>query len=178
LNGYGYGYGYGCRPLPRPNVLSFYSSTASSISERVHAVVEKSIKSLQPNGKFDDLESLEKLRSKLKTAWGLGEETDVIFAPSGTDAELRALFLAKYILPPPVVSIVVGSDETGSGVPFAAAGRHFDSETANKFQVTKSERIHGLAPGLGHRCPMDFSFAHCAQHERPRQSFVRQPTQQ
>jgi hypothetical protein len=144
--------GYGCRPLPRPDVLSFSSSTASSISERAYAVVEKSVKSLQSNDGFDDLESfVEKLRSKLKTVWGLGEETDVIFAPSGTDAELRALFLAKCVLPPPVVSIIVGSDETGSGVPFAAAGRHFDSETANKFQVTKGERIHGLAQDVNVR---------------------------
>jgi hypothetical protein len=138
--------GYGCRPLPRPDVLSFASSTASSISERAYAVVEKAVSSLQSNNPAGDCESfVEKMRSKLKTVWGLGEETDVIFAPSGTDAELRALFLAKCVLPPPVVSIVVGSDETGSGMSFAAAGRHFDSETANKFQVVKGERIHGLA---------------------------------
>ena len=138
--------GYGCRPLPRPNVLSFASSTASSISERAYAAVEKAFRSLQSKNQFGDFESfVEKMRSKLKAVWGLREETDVIFAPSGTDAELRALFLAKCVLPSPVVSIVIGSDETGGGMPFAAAGRHFDSETANRFQVVKGERIHGLA---------------------------------
>jgi hypothetical protein len=138
--------GYGCRPLPRPDVLSFASSTASSISERACATVEKTVRTLQSNNQFGDLDSfVEEMRSRLKVVWTLGEETDVVFAPSGTDAELRALFLAKCILQPPVVSIVVGSDETGCGMSFAAAGRHFDSETANKFQVIKGERIHGLA---------------------------------
>lgn len=138
--------GYGCRRLPRPDVLSFASSTASTISERAYVAVERTVRSLQSNKQFDDLEVfVEDVRSKLKAAWGLGEETDVIFAPSGTDAELRALFLAKCLLRPPVVSIVVCSDETGCGMSFAAAGRHFDLETANKFQVTKGERIHGLA---------------------------------
>ncbi|MEJ2376363.1 MAG: hypothetical protein P8Y71_13425 [Pseudolabrys sp.] len=155
---------YGCRPLPRPDVLSFASSTASSISERAYAAVEKSVKSLQLANDFGDFESfVEKLRSKLKTVWGLGEETDVIFAPSGTDAELRALFLAKCVLPPPVVSIVVGSDETGSGMSYAAAGRHFDSETANKFQVVRGERIHGLAHDVNVRLIPTRAAASCAR---------------
>jgi hypothetical protein len=137
---------YGCLPFPQPGVLSFASSTASSISERAYAAVEKAVRSLKANNQVADLDLfVEEMRSKLKAVWGVGEETDIIFAPSGTDAELRALFLAKCILKPPIVSIVVGSDETGSGMPFAAAGRHFDSETANKFQVNKGERIHGLA---------------------------------
>jgi len=143
---------YGCRPLPQPDILSFASSTASSISERAYAVVGKAVRHLQSNNQFGDFESfIEKLRSKLKIVLGLGEETDVVFAPSGTDAELRALFLAKCVLPPPVVSIVVSSDETGSGMPCAAAGCHFNSETSNRFQVVKGEPIHGLAQNVNVR---------------------------
>lgn len=137
---------YGCHPFPQPGILSFASSTASSISERAFAAVGKAVSSLQAHDRFADLDPfVEEMRTRLKALWGIGEETDIVFAPSGTDAELRALFLAKCVLKPPIVSIVVGSDETGSGMPLAAAGRHFDSETANRFQVSKGERIHGLA---------------------------------
>lgn len=137
---------YGCCPFPRPQALSFASSTASSISEQAYAAVENAVKNLRAENRFGDLEPfVETLRSELKAVWGLGEETDVVFAPSGTDAELRALFLAKCLLKPPVVCILVGSDETGSGVPFAAGGRHFNSETAHGFEVVKGTPIHGLA---------------------------------
>jgi hypothetical protein len=84
-------------------VLSFASSTASSISERAYKVVEKAVRSLQ-SGNQGRLESfVEKMRSKLKTLWDLGEDIDVILAPSSTDAELRARFLAKCVLASPVV---------------------------------------------------------------------------
>jgi hypothetical protein len=143
---------YGCRPFPRPHALSFASSTASTISERAYAAVENAVSRLRSENQFGDLQAfVETMRSELKAVWNLGEETDVVFAPSGTDAELRALFLAKCTMKPPVVSILVGSDETGSGVPFAAAGCHFNAETANGFQVVKGEPIHGLALDVGLR---------------------------
>jgi hypothetical protein len=141
---------YGCSPFPRPQALSFASSTASSISQRAFAAVERAVEGLRAKDQFADLEAfVETMRAELKAVWGLGEETDVVFAPSGTDAELRALYLAKCLLQPPLVSILVGSDETGSGVPSAAAGCHFNAETANGFEVVKGAPIHGLARDVG-----------------------------
>jgi selenocysteine lyase/cysteine desulfurase len=141
---------FGSGPLPRPHALSFASSTASSISARAFAAVADIVRTLRVDGRFDDLEPyVESLRAELKAVWGLGADTDVVFAPSGTDAELRALFLAKAMLKPPVVSIVVSSDETGSGMPMAAAGRHFNSDTAGGFEVVKGELVHGLGHDIG-----------------------------
>lgn len=140
---------FGCRPLPRPEALSFASSTASSISERAFAAVESAMGRWHIKDELSDLGPfVEEQRAALKSVWQLGADTDVIFAPSGTDAELRALFLARSVLRAPVVSIVVSSDETGSGVPFAAVGRHFDSATANGFEVVKGESIHGLGQDI------------------------------
>jgi len=136
---------FGSGPLPRPHALSFASSTASSISERAFAAIANAVWTLQADGRFEHLEHyVERLRGELKAVWGLGADTDVIFAPSGTDAELRALFLAKCVLKPPSVSIVVSADETGSGMPLAAAGRHFNADTSAGFDVVKGEPIHGL----------------------------------
>ncbi len=141
---------FGSGPLPRPHALSFASSTASSISEPAFAAVANAVRTLQADGRFDDLGSyVERLRAELKALWSLGADTDVVFAPSGTDAELRALFLAKCVLKPPVVSIVVSADETGSGMPLAAAGRHFNNDTSGGFAVIKGEPIHGLGRDVG-----------------------------
>jgi selenocysteine lyase/cysteine desulfurase len=143
---------YGCRPYPRPEALSFASSTASSISQRAFGAVANAVQRLSQADQFGALKSfVETQRAQLKALWGVSEETDIVFAPSGTDAVLRALYLAKCVLKPPVISIVVGADESGSGVPFAAAGCHFNSETAYGFQVVKGEPIHGLANSLGVR---------------------------
>ncbi len=141
---------FGCSPSPRPEALSFASSTASSISARAFAAVEMVARGPHAESQLGDLESfVEALRTELASVWGLGEDADVIFAPSGTDAELRALYLAKCVLRPPVVSILVSSDETGSGMPLAAVGRHFNADTANGFAVVKGEPIHGLGYDIG-----------------------------
>jgi hypothetical protein len=46
---------------------------------------------------------VETMRTDLKALWGLAENTDVIFAPPGTDAALRALFVAQSVLRAPVI---------------------------------------------------------------------------
>jgi hypothetical protein len=120
---------YGCQAFPR-RALSFASSTASSISERGYAAAAEAFAHLQTLTQFAGFDAfVETMRADLKVLWGLAEDTDVIFAPSGTDAELRALFVAQSVLRAPTVSIVVAAEESGSGVPYAAAGRHFNSDT-------------------------------------------------
>jgi len=137
---------YGCQPHPRPRALSFSSSTASTISQRAFAAAERATAFLQASERPDSVDSLvEDIRAGLKDLWQLPADADVILAPSGTDAELRAVYLAQCVLPAPVVSIVVGADETGSGMPLASAGRHFNGETANGRRAIKGRRIRGLA---------------------------------
>lgn len=137
---------YGCQPCPRPRALSFSSSTASTISQRAYAAAERAFETLQASDRPDAFDILvEEMRAELKDLWQLPADVDVVFAPSGTDAELRALYLAQCVLPAPVVSIVVGADETGSGMPLASAGRHFNDATANGRRAIKGRRIRGLA---------------------------------
>jgi hypothetical protein len=140
---------YGCQAFPR-RALSFASSTASSISERGYAAAAAAFAHLQTVTQFAGFDAfVETMRADLKTWWGLAEDTDVIFAPSGTDAELRALFVAQSLLRAPTISVVVAAEESGSGMPYAAAGRHFNSGTANGVRVIKGRFVRGLGSGVG-----------------------------
>jgi hypothetical protein len=143
--------GYGCRPLPQPSELSFSSSTASTISESACAAVEAAFRDLRgagiggaADGAFDAL--TEKVRDDLKGLLHLRDaEVEVVLSPSGTDAELQALYVARCVLEKPITGVIVAADETGSGVGLAAAGRHFDSVTSGGRPVVKGEPIAGLA---------------------------------
>jgi hypothetical protein len=140
---------YGCQAFPRPG-LSFASSTASTISQRGYAAAAEAFAHLATRTQFGAFDAfVETMRTDLKALWGLAEDTDVIFAASGTDAALRALFVAQSVLRAPVISVVVAAEESGSGVPDAAAGRHFNTDTANGARVIKGRFVRGLGSGVG-----------------------------
>jgi hypothetical protein len=142
---------YGCRPYPCPETLSFSSSTATSISgrgyDRAHAARQALMQSaiaLGIEAAFD--ERIEAMRDELRGYLGLSSaSTDVVFSPSGTDAQLQALFVARALLGPVLTTVVVGADQTGSGTANTARGCHFSAATANGSQVVKGEPIVGLA---------------------------------
>jgi hypothetical protein len=143
---------YGCGPSPAPDTFSFASSTASTISgrayERVALAREELMRAAIEVGlehAFDD--RLEAMRGQLKSHLKLAPDVDVVFAPSGTDAQLKALFVAQTHFGVAPTTIVVGSDQTGSGAAFTARGRHFSTLTAAGFAVRKDEPVAGLACG-------------------------------
>jgi len=71
--------------------------------------------------------------------------TSVILAASGTDSELLALALGQAVSGNrPITTILLAPEETGSGVPMAAIGRHFAIDTANGHDVTKASPIYGF----------------------------------
>jgi hypothetical protein len=146
--------GYGCRPYPRPEAITFASSTATSISERAYRASEAAQASLIRAALHDGLElafdaRVEALRGELCDVLGLaGMGAEIVFSPSGTDSELHAVFLARTMLGTPVASIIVASDETGSGVPDASCGKHFNSLTAQGAAVEKGNPIAGLAEDM------------------------------
>jgi len=125
---------YGCTPLPQPDLHSFSSSTARTISQRALQAVEQA------------LYSPEEIRQSLTEL--LGIEADIILSPSGTDSTLHAVFLARALMGVPLESIVLAPNESGSGVPFVAAGLHPDTQTARGMSVVKGEPITQLATGL------------------------------
>ena len=140
---------YGCQPAPRPHVLAFSSSTATSISERAYLralqardeLIQESI-SKGFVAAFDD--QIERMRKSLTAYLNLsGCGTDIAFSPSGTDSQLHALFLARQLLGGPVSSVIVGADQTGSGTVHTSRGRHFSDWTAQGKTVAKGLPIEG-----------------------------------
>lgn len=141
---------YGCGAGPAPEVLNFASSTASAISERAYARVELARETLMHQaiglGVEDALERrTEAMRHELRAHLALPDDVDVVFSPSGTDSQLHALALTRALLGDAVSTIVVGSDQTGSGTSATAQGRHFNVMTASGVAVRKNMPISGLA---------------------------------
>ena len=144
---------YGCRPAPRPEAITFASTTASSISERAYMRAAEARFDLMQASAADTEEKvfeacIEKMRRSLKSCLALEDEAaEVIFSPSGTDGQLIALFIAREMLGKCVTSIVVASNETGSGTAFTAKGQHFNTYTAQAVQVKKGEAIASMTGG-------------------------------
>jgi hypothetical protein len=141
---------YGCRAWPQPDVLTFASSTATSISPRGFAAAAAMHQQLLQCDDEVELENAcnrqaERLRDQIRTALELeGSGVEIVFSPSGTDSEVHALYVAQQVLAGPIVNVIAAADETGKGVPEAAAGCHFSSRTAQGAAVVKGERIPGF----------------------------------
>ena len=71
--------------------------------------------------------------------------TEVVFSPSGTDAQLQALFLVKALLGTPLVTLIAGADQTGSGTAHTARGHHFSDCTSLGTLVQKAAPIEDAA---------------------------------
>jgi hypothetical protein len=143
---------YGCQPFPSPDTLTFSSSTATSISERAYDRARAARDELMQSAIAVGIEAafdarVEAMRDELKACLGLSRtNADVVFSPSGTDAQLQALFLTRAWLGPAVTTVIVAADQTGSGTVNTSRGRHFSAATANGSRVRKGEPIAGLAP--------------------------------
>lgn len=143
--------GYGCALLPCTETLSFSSSTATSISERGYDRAGRAREALMQSAIADGIEAAfdartEAMRRELKACFELPhDDVDVVFSPSGTDAQLQALFLTRALLGPDLTTIVVAADQTGSGTEHTARGHHFNVATANGHRVHKGEPVAGLA---------------------------------
>lgn len=146
--------GYGCQPWPRPEAFTFASSTATSISDRgfaAAAAVQQQLIESAGNGKLEDAcdRHAEWLRKQIRTFLALSASgTEIVFSPSGTDSQVHALYVAQALLDGPLVSVIVGSDETGSGTARAMIGCHFSSGTAQGEAVHEGERIAGFAEDI------------------------------
>jgi len=144
---------YGCGPSPSPDLLSFASSTASPISERAYARASIARDELMQSSIAVGFEEafdarIEAMRETLRAHLGLAAaDADIVFSPSGTDSQLHALFVARALLGERLTTIVVGSDQTGSGTAFTARGHHFSAQTASGLPVQKDAPIAGLSGG-------------------------------
>ncbi len=146
---------YGCSHRPRPWAITFASSTASSLSERGFGGAEVARLRLAAaafNGHAGAALATEAqaVREGIGSHYGLQEDprtagSEVVLAASGTDCELLALAMAGAGAA--VSNILVAPEETGTGVPLAAAGRHFADDTSGRQRVRKSDPIAGFGNG-------------------------------
>ena len=140
---------YGCSPFPRPDAFTFASSTATSVSnfafdktDKVRSILIKN--SLKNGFKNATSEFSELLKNNLKKIFKLKEECQIIFSPSGTDSSLQIAAITQIISDKDITHILVASDETGSGVPAALKGCHFENTTALNYPVKKGNEIEGF----------------------------------
>ena len=142
--------GYGASHRPRPWAITYASSTASSISERGYAAADTARRAataamLRRGDRTPIAGLLNAVRARLMRAYQVPREGAVVLAASGTDTELLALALAHAADPArPVLSILIAPEETGSGVPMAARGRHFAIDTARGQAVAREAPVAGF----------------------------------
>jgi len=140
---------YGCRPFPRPEAFTFASSTATSVSnfafdktDKVRSILIRN--SLKNGFKKTTIEFSELLKNNLKKIFGLDDACEIIFSPSGTDSSLQIAAITQIISDKDITHVLVASDETGSGVPAALKGCHFENTTALNYPVKKGDKIEGF----------------------------------
>lgn len=140
---------YGCLPFPHPEGIDLSSSTASTISPeaygRAQVAREQWMARLiveEPERAFAAL--VGRMRTDLRAHLRLDDGIDIVFAPSGTDAQLHALLIGQTLLRGPLTTVVVGADQTGSGTIDTAQGRHFGTTTAAGIAVEKGAPLADL----------------------------------
>ncbi|MGB5322410.1 hypothetical protein [Lutimonas sp.] len=140
---------YGCRPFPRPEAYTFASSTATSVSnyafdktDKVRTILIQN--SLKRGLKNATNEFSELLKNNLRKSLKIKDDCQIIFSPSGTDSSLQIAAMTQIISDKEITHVLVASDETGSGVPAALKGCHFENTTALNHPVKKGDQIEGF----------------------------------
>jgi hypothetical protein len=144
---------YGCAPWPRPELISYGSCTASSLSAGAFAAAERARRALVASATATSpatalSEASEAISLALLRHFDVEDLADAVLAASGTDAALVATGLLAAEHPgESMTSILVSPSETGSGVPDAVQGRHFASSAPTGSLVGKGQPIDGLDSG-------------------------------
>lgn len=145
-------------PYPRA-VLAYSSSTVSDISADAFAHL---LETAAARAGESYAARLEALRGRIRAAYGIGADTEIVFAPSGTDLEYVALALALGRSEHGIHNVLLGADETGSGCIHSAHGRFFANETALVDGVAPGEDVEGMASEIAAaRASGKHSVVHC-----------------
>ena len=88
--------------------------------------------------------ALERLRPRIRAAYGLADDVAIVFAPSGTDLEYVALACVSGRAANGTHNILLGADEVGSGCVHSAHGRYFAETTALGVASRAGEPVPGL----------------------------------
>ena len=132
--------------VPRPReVLAYASSTANDITPAAYREAERVLGEIGPAPSPDAYRGrLEALRHRVRAAYGLGGEVEIVFAPSGTDLEYVALACMKGRGEAGTNAVLLGADEVGSGCIRSAHGLYFAGETALGIAVAPGDPVPGL----------------------------------
>lgn len=136
---------YHSAPYPR-EVLALASSTANDLSadaaEYLTAAFGEDGAQLAGGAVYADF--LDRCRTTIREAYGLADNADIFFAPSGTDLEYVALFAAAGKAAGGISNLLLGADEVGSGCIYSAAGCYFANETAVGTSVSPGQPVEGM----------------------------------
>jgi hypothetical protein len=151
---------YACQSRPG-RIVPFGSCTSSTVSPRGFAAAretQRQILSACDSNAFAN-ECTNTMRRRLGEMLRLPDDVDIAFGPSGTDVEMLALALAAGGYGRPVMNILVGPGEVGSGTPQAAACRHYDPVTPNGVRVTSGEPVDAALAAVVRVCPVELRTA-------------------
>jgi len=149
---------YFCPPIPAPQVACFASCTASPISAEAYEAAAACLRRITAPGsvrmKTDQgIAEAAALPERVANAFGVADLADAILSPSGTYATLLLVGLLAAERPgEPIVSILAGASETGSGVPLAAAGRRFGDGPGSIGQNRAGAALAGFPDGTKAVC--------------------------
>ncbi|WP_051371278.1 hypothetical protein [Mesorhizobium loti] len=139
---------YGTRTTPADDEISFSSTTASNISRegfQAAGVEAARLINMASPSPVASAQWFADIRDRIAGNLGCAG-TDVVLAASGTDAELLALCMIAGVSRRSLTNVLVAPDETGNGVPRAAAGCHYSDLTALGSVVEAGAPLEGLAP--------------------------------
>jgi len=138
---------YGCRPTPDAAEVNFGATTASTISpeafEEARACFERLALNNVDARRGAVTAEAEAIACEIAEFASL-PGARVWLTPSGTDAAMLATYAIASRASTPLTTIIVGIEETGSGVGHAVVGRHFQPRTPQGMEATPGEQI---APG-------------------------------
>jgi hypothetical protein len=135
---------YFSAPRPR-DVLAYASSTANDISPAAYARAEEVLAEIGASPSPAAYAArLDALRHRLRAAYGVAEDVEIVFAPSGTDLEYVALACVAGRAPGGTHAVLLGADEVGSGCIHSAHGLYFAGETALGVPARPGQAVPGL----------------------------------
>ena len=118
---------YGASILPR-RAVPLGSCSCSSPSLRATRAARNALDKLRRSSNRDRTISQlqQSIRAKLHKTLQLSPETEIALTPSGTDLEMLCVAIASRGEDRPIVNLIVGPGEVGSGTCQAAAVRHYN----------------------------------------------------
>ena len=141
---------YGVPPRPRPEAIHFSSSTASAITDYgflVCDILRRELLSAMDRGAIfrQNLKHrmVKAVGQEILDLFGLDEKvSDLAITPSGTDAELLAVLVARAgSQGKALVNVLIAPGESGSGVPLAGSGCYFDDLAATGSEVKRGAAV-------------------------------------